>query len=100
MTKTPFKQVIYNEIDYRELEELIKTQYNLDDFQIIESPNDSSHTFSIDGILLGDGKYDSARVTEKITHKYCEIWAISYLLNDLCRKGVIPAGNYLVNVSW
>jgi hypothetical protein len=107
-----FKTKTVHEIDWNKLNELIAETYGLDDFEgTLESPNDSTHSFKVDktenkyphsteenrATLL---KYDSDSVAEIIKNKCCEHYSLGHILDDMCDKGVIEEGNYLVDVCW
>lgn len=83
------------EVDYRELRRYICECYDLDSFAFLEMSNDSTHTFSVDGVVE-----DEDLVDESIDRQNIEVWALSDLLNDMCSKGYIKAGEYLLTVCW
>lgn len=107
-----FKTKTVHEIDYNDLNELIAETYGLDDFEgTCESPNDSTHSFKVEkaenkyphsdeenrNVLL---KYERESAAEIIKAKNCCHYELGDVLDDMCDKGVIEEGNYLVDVCW
>ena len=100
------KKVEYFEVDYSEVDRFVNEYYNMPknkygayEWEIaadLESPNDVSHTFDIDGIL---DKYDEKRLSNFLKGDI-EGFIARVLMNDLARKGLIPKGEYLIKVSW
>jgi hypothetical protein len=88
-------------VEYHDLQDAIEENYNLSSSfcAIGESPNDSQYTFN--GIKQREpDKWDTAAVKKALENSYIEIWALRPLLVDMCNKGFIEPGDYLVNVSW
>lgn len=91
-----FKEKVYFTANYGDVDELIQHEYpQLSDFECaLDQYNGSKISINVDGNVddvslnqlfeSGDQRYDS----------------LDLLFNDLCRKGKIKAGNYLISVSW
>lgn len=63
-----------------------------------ECGNDSDHKFSIDGEL---DEWDIESIDKVIAEKNFVHTPSNYaMLNYLCSKGVIEAGDYLIRVCW
>lgn len=94
------KKVTYIECEYHEIENLVIDHLGLEDYEfpcIQESSNDTSHTFRIDGKI---SKYDEEYLKKILSTKKATPFSNYILMNELCRRGVIEPGEYLVNVSW
>lgn len=85
------------EVDYNEVDKIIN-KYFFDGQSIYECVPDeewsnySSHEITVDGLVDEDEAKDIAnRSREYMTSTY---------LNDLCRRGIIEKGIYLIKVSW
>lgn len=85
-------------VEYRDLEHYIAQCYGLSKFEILESPNDTHHKFSIVKERLSD--YDYREVGDMVTSKSGEHWRLWSLLTDLCFNDKLEEGTYIVNVSW
>lgn len=88
----------YYKTDYTEFEALVNQVYGVEfEFPMDqEASNDTEHQFNIDGRL---NKYDQEKIQSFINGE--SVYFISRtLLNDLCAKNYIPAGRYLITVSW
>lgn len=81
-------------ISYKDFERLVMDVYGKEYSFITgqEMGNDSDWATNVDDELSDDDMED------------LEIWDVSYnagtILNDLCRRGVIEAGAWVVQVSW
>ena len=87
-------------IEYHKLEELIKKVYGKE-FSVIsdmEAQNDSVHQMSVDGVALTD-KYDLTRFNEWVNYNK-EGFITNLIMQDLCSKGHLPPGKYLLKISW
>ncbi len=100
LAPSPFKTKIVHQIDYFDFDEFIKKHYQKSDFEFCadqESRNDSSHSFSVSKHPMSD--YELKRLNKFKSDQRVDFIS-STLLNDLCNKGIIPEGQYIVNVSW
>ena len=98
------KQHTYWELEYSEANELIQQQFNKPDYEIVaeeEWCNDTDHTGIV--CLKWYNEYDRKDVAHFINgtkpHKY---WRCSWidLFCHLAELGVIPEGDYLIQVYW
>jgi hypothetical protein len=88
-----------NEIDYRDLDTFIQKEYGWKEYEFVaveECSNDSYHSFDVDGNLdtcdlSSIDKWKNGGFVHYSNHT---------IMNMLCRDGHIPAGNYIVSVSW
>lgn len=100
MPQLKMRKVEYFEVDCYDFEELVKEIYGDKEFSFVadqEASNDSQHTFAIDGKL---DEYDVLDIAEIKEEKIVKTFSSGRILNDLCSKGIIPAGNYLISVCW
>jgi hypothetical protein len=87
------------EIDYNELEDLVREHLGFKKYSFVateECSNDSSHEFDVDGIL---DKWDKLEL-EKWPKGKAPQYSNRVILNALCEAGHIEAGEYLVTVCW
>lgn len=62
-----------------------------------EGGNDSVHSFDLDGSPLDE--WGQKKVVDFAAGKHVR-FVTRYLLQDMCARGLIPAGNWLVHMSW
>ena len=92
-------KVTYTELDYHEVDELIKANFPLaaaKDYECVafqEWDNDSCYTFRV-----RPEAPDQWSQKELDAGKFQ--WQLAAMLDKLCLDGKIEAGNYLVRVSW
>ena len=93
------EKVEYIEVEYRDLQQFIKDVYKKN-FSFVadnECQNDSQHTFIVKKEELDD--YDKEKLKKfKKTGVYDYITSI--LLTDMCNRGIIEEGMYLITVMW
>ena len=67
-----------------------------------ECDNDSSHEFDVsaDGIVDNSTYNKDTEAFIYGDRKYAPSYGINSVLNVLCRDGFIPAGEYVISVSW
>lgn len=99
MTPLAIETITVNKVCIWRLNEFIAAVYGLDEFEgHLEATNDSCHDINVTGKPLG--RWDRATVDEAIRQKGCEYYSLGRVLDDLCNLGHIPAGNYLIDISW
>lgn len=95
--KIETKMVHY--VEYRDLEEFVVLEYGreLEFVADQECGNDTSQEFWVtaEPLPLWDGE-----LIEQWRTGGDPGWVTGAVLNDLCVKGKIPAGEYIVRVSW
>lgn len=89
------------ECEYQEIEDIIKSTYGRD-FDLIndlECCNDTQHTFTVE-----KGKNEKYEWNKNKLARWIETGEGNFItcmiLDDLCDKGVLEPGEYLINVSW
>jgi hypothetical protein len=88
----------YHSVDSYALAKFIADYYDLGNFDAtLESSNDTTHDITVSGNL---DKWEEDDLKEILEMKGCEYYKLGVVLNDLCRKDVIPAGEWLVRVCW
>jgi hypothetical protein len=90
------KQKTFFVLTFNELDNLIHTYYGIteDEYEFVadaEAHNDSAYTFNVVGILT---EYE-----EKDIKNNASITTAARL-NDMCKAGIIPKGDYLIDVRW
>jgi len=63
-----------------------------------ETSNDTSLEFAVDA--NPHDEWDQQDLDEMIATKKPKQWRTGLLLNELCRRGLVPAGDYIVSISW
>lgn len=73
--------------------------YDLDgEVDLLEAGNDTDYSYGI--ISEPIDEYNMKYVEELLKHKGVEHWKLSTVLTDLCNKGLLEPGEYVVKVSW
>jgi hypothetical protein len=99
MIKSPFvKQVVYT-ADYGEVEKWIEEVYG-HEFEIVaqdELSNDSTLSVEVQG--SGLDRWSQAHMEAFATTGVAEMrtWAV---LEDMCTKGLLEPGTYVIDVGW
>lgn len=92
------KKTVY-EVDYNALDKFIAHHYQLDDFEgSLESSNDTTHSYHVEKEPVRS--WNQEHLERIIKDKNCEYWKLDLVLTDMCNKGLIEPGQYLVRVSW
>lgn len=103
--------VTVHKIDAFELNDLVNETYTLEpekfsygsqpryNFVAVEEcGNDSAHEFHVDGYVA---EWDEGELAKWIASGGKEGWiGNDVILDDLCRRGLIPEGDYVVSVCW
>jgi hypothetical protein len=91
-----FKEQTYFIAEYYEVDELIHQEYpQLSEFECaLDQHNDSSIHVTV------NGKVDDKDLNHLLETGEQDFNSLDLLLNDLCRKGKIKEGKYLISVSW
>ena len=98
-----FKEVKYFEVEYKDLEHYINSHYGTSGYSVVadmECSNDSSVT--IDCVKKQDlDEYEKKELTKFLDSDGNDgSYITSTLMLDLCNKGLIPEGDYLIRVCW
>jgi len=83
-----------------DFDQLVRKTYGIKDFSFVasrECGNDTQHVFEDVGYEPLDEWDTEAIENIKEEQDYC---SINVIFNDLCIKGFIDAGNYIVEVCW
>ena len=93
-----FKKFSIYSIDSYDLNEVIAFHYGLDSFECqIDANNDSVYDIDVDGNMKIE---DDEDLVDHLDKECCSIYSLRTVLNDLCKRGDIETGKYLVKVSW
>lgn len=97
-----FIERTYTCVDYSDMDALLNKHFpNLEisfpaDF---EMSNDSHKLITVENEPFDE--WDQAQYDKLIKGEECTTWAPSRLLmQNLCQQGILPAGEYLVEVCW
>lgn len=98
------KELTINIVNYGDLEDMVRIHYpEFSDYSFVASEevnNDSTHLYrNITKNPLVWNISDKDYFNEK-KDRGDWMYATSNILFDLCSKGIIPEGNYLIDVSW
>lgn len=100
LTSTVFKTKPFYTIDYGDFEKFICQVFGVKKFEFVadqEMSNDSCKTFNVQSEELDEWEKKSLENFQKTGR---ESFISQVLLTHLCHQGIIPAGNYLINVCW
>jgi hypothetical protein len=94
-----FKQRTFNLLEYSELDEIIQKHFRRPDYEctvFYEWDNDEEHSGTVS---IQDAERHADDIKQFIEGKYdsCH-WTT--LLSELARRGVVPEGEYIVEVCW
>lgn len=98
VAKPKLTTVTINKIDYGEFERVVKDFYGKD-FSVVaaeEWNNDSIHNFIVTGLLSAHDEKDLA----EFKARGWKMYVTDVLVNDLCRVGLLPKGQLVIEVSW
>jgi hypothetical protein len=84
-------------IDAFDLQEITQLVYGKE-IEMLESPNDTTHEYTAQAGALE--AYDQKALDEAIECGSLECWQYRVILNDLCNKGYLTAGEYFIRMSW
>ena len=97
------KDVVYFEMHCEDFENFVMQYYGLDecDSCAMEDAKNRVAIIHRDVEANGNTEYDEEEIEEMIATKGKKLptWGAT-ILNDLCKKGVIKPGNYLINFNW
>jgi hypothetical protein len=66
--------------------------------ELLESPNDTTHEYT--GIGGSLSSWEEKELDTAVEDGDIQCWNAGVVLNDLVRRGVLPAGDYFIRVSW
>lgn len=88
-------------IGWLDLQDIIAKHYKIGQFEILDTPNDSTHRFEVESCDPDDiDGYDAEIVQNAIDEESVNIWQLGLVLQDMCTHGAINAGTYIVDVCW
>ncbi len=91
------KETSYS-IDYNDLDKILRKEYDCPNYECaLDQSNGSTIRIDVDGEFteLGD-----ENLQEYFDTKSQDYSTTDLLMNDLCRKGKLEPGLYLIDVSW
>ncbi|QNK01751.1 hypothetical protein [Dyella telluris] len=66
--------------------------------EMLESPNDTDYAHDVKREELD--QWDEETIAEAVESGGFECYNLGIFLNDLCNKGILPEGHYVVRMSW
>lgn len=87
-------------VDYNDFDKFIHEVYGNKGYEFAadqESSNDHSHEFRVDDKPVDS--YEKAKLEKFSNGEHCS-WVTRALLQDCCHRKLIPAGRYVIRVSW
>lgn len=101
-TTLPIVTKICHKLDYRDLERWAAEKLGIRNLEFTDSDNDSDHDFDV---ITRDYKFwDQALIDNAIdtakSRLSLPIYEAGNLLSYFADAGLIPEGNYIINVSW
>ena len=91
----------YMEVDWQDLNEFLTERFGFDEeYEFVaaeEVGNDSKTSINVEPEL---SKWDREHIEKVLETKKWECYQTRILLCYLCEQGEIPAGEYLISVSW
>jgi hypothetical protein len=100
-THPKVKTKTVHEVDYSDFESIVCEHYGIPAFSVVaseETTNDTAITFSTTRAPLD---YQQRKLAEwKAAPEEVYMYAVWVLAWDLAEAGVIPHGDYVIEVSW
>jgi len=98
-----FIESAYYTIDYSDFNAIINKEYGTKDYEFVadvECGNDSQSSFEVrdDDKYFGD--YEQEDIEKFRKDHVGSGYMAGTLLNDMCRRGKIKPGSYLISVYW
>lgn len=97
--KDKFEFRSYYLIDYSDFDEIVRFEYDWDDFESCLDQSNGSY-IKISGVSGGFTLNDQERLEELLNSKNQSSDSILLLLNDLCRNHKVEPGDYLIKIFW
>lgn len=95
VTKHPVTYIV----EYRDFEKFVEEVYGVTNYSLPatqEASNDTSITLDV-----GPGDLvDQDRIDEFVKDNGEKCWMIHDLFADLVKRNILPAGYYVINISW
>ncbi len=88
------------EVDYSEVEQIIQDTYGIKEYNLPcaeETGNDTALTYNISPEEANASTLESIN---KMRLDKCVSYKTLALMNDLCFKGLIEAGEYVIEICW
>jgi len=94
-----FTSNVIFKVDAYDLEKFVKSVYGqtLEFCQDQEASNDSEHLFTVNGTV---DKWSQEILDDWQAKSNDDCWVTDHILNDLVKRKLIPAGEWLVILSW
>jgi hypothetical protein len=83
-------------MDAFDMEEITEMVYG-NRIEMLESPNDTTHQFNVNG---KSDDYNKRTLDNAIKNGHLECYSYGVILNDLCAKKIIKPGKYFLRMSW
>jgi len=98
-----FVEHTYFTIEYSDFESIIRKEYKQKDYEYVadvECGNDSEQSYEVrDGDKYFD-EYEQEQIEKFKEDQLQTSYMAETLLNDMCRRGKIKPGSYLISVCW
>jgi hypothetical protein len=94
------KKVSYFQIEYHDLDKFIQAVYGIRYFSCVaveEWSNDSKHQIHVEKEELQ--KWDLDKI-EEVKFGKEPSYSLRAVMTDMCNRGLIEPGSYLINVCW
>lgn len=98
-----FSEERFYTIDYKDIEKLIREVYKIHSYNIVameEAFEDSALRFDVEAKVDEIDREDIEDFLRGRKEYTCNMYMTGPLLNDMCNKGLIKPGKYLVEVCW
>lgn len=83
-------------IDAFDMEEITQLVYGKS-IEMLESANDTTHEFSVSA---NSAYHDKETLKKAVEEGSLEYYQYGTILDDLCSKGYLEAGEYFLRMSW
>lgn len=98
--------IVLNFVEHSELEVFIEEQFDISSVEILDAGSDLlSHTFDVQDLSHADiNSWKFKRMHNTLTNLRqsgnISVHEVGAIMDQMCTLDMIPAGRYVVNVSW
>ncbi len=87
-------------LSYKEFEKFVVVNYGVDNYSYISAEECCNDTEQLYSDVKGELKEYQTEDLNKFKEDGIGLYLTSTILEDLCSKGIISKGSYLITVSW
>lgn len=86
-------------VDYHDVENLIRETYG-HDYEIMPMEEVGSSQYAATYDVDVDGEVEDEEGLQSLIDGKPEQWILRDIMNDMCRRNMIPKAEYIIGVNW